>query len=308
MSNNKTAAVFPGQGAQRPGMAQDFYENHEIAKNIFDSASEATGENLSELCFTENEKVNLTEFTQPAILTTEIAIYRVLEKEYGFSPSFFAGHSLGEYAALVAASVIPFEDAVKIVRRRGALMQSAIPEGVGTMAALLIENIESTDFEQITKDAGAEVANYNSTGQIVISGKKENVDAATEKLDSAIEGIRIVPLSVSAPFHSSLMKEIEPEFKAFLESFAPKFNLDNASKVLSNFTGNFHDSAGLIDNLVSQISGSVRWMENMRVLKDTGTDIYEIGPNKILTKFFATIDVKVPAIINERSAKKAFEP
>ncbi len=305
--NSNQAVVFTGQGSQRPGMAQDFAESSDAAKRIFDEASEAIGEDMADLCFTENDRLNLTEYTQPAIVTAEIAIYSAIRESYGFEASYFAGHSLGEYAALVAAGVVPFAAAVKIVKERGRLMQAAVPEGVGKMAALLASEIESTDFASITKDAGAEVANYNSAGQIVISGKAEAIEKASAQLAEKYPEMRIIPLEVSAPFHSSLMAEIEPAFKEYLEQFLPEMDLSKGAAVLSNFTGGFHQPDELIQNLVRQISGSVRWTDNMRALIDTGASIYEVGPNKVLTKFFATLGVTVPAIINMRSAGKTFE-
>lgn len=301
-----TAVVFPGQGAQRPGMGQDFYDSNDAAKEVFESASQALGEDIKELCFTDNPRLNLTEYTQPAILTTEIAMLRALESQYGFKPAFFAGHSLGEYTALVAAGVLDFNDAVKIVKKRGRLMQAAVPEGVGAMAALILDNIESTKFREITEDAGAEIANYNSAGQVVISGKTETVKKASEALTKEYPEMRAVDLPVSAPFHSSLMKVIEPEFESFLSGFT--FQTGQSVKVLSNFRGDFHKPEECISNMVKQISGSVQWIQNMRVIKNTTESIIEVGPNKVLTKFFATIDVTVPAIINDRSAKKVFEP
>lgn len=305
MKSEKTAVVFPGQGAQRPGMGQDFCENNAAARKIFDTASEAIGEDMKELCFTENSKLNLTEYTQPAILTTEIAMLHALKDAHGFEAKYFAGHSLGEYAALVAAGVIDFKDAVIIVKKRGQLMQAAVPEGVGAMSALLIDNIEQTKFKEITENAGAEIANFNSAGQVVISGKTEAVKKASEELAKNYPDMRIVELPVSAPFHSSLMRVIEPEFKEFLGKFS--FKAENSATVLSNFKGTFHKPEELIDNMVRQISGSVQWIQNMRVLKETAGNIFEVGPNKVLSKFFSTIDVNVPAIINERSAKKTFE-
>ena len=305
MNTDKTAIVFPGQGAQRPGMGQDFFESNASARKIFETASEAIGENLQELCFTEHPKLNLTEYTQPAILTTEIAMLHAIKDQYGFEADFFAGHSLGEYAALVAAGVMEFRDAVVIVKKRGQLMQAAVPEGVGSMAALLMDNIEQTRFKEITENAGAEIANFNSAGQVVISGKTDTVKKASEQLQKEYPDMRIVDLPVSAPFHSSLMRVIEPEFKEFLGKFS--FKAEHSSKVLSNFSGNFHTPAEFLDNIVRQISGSVQWIQNMRVLKASAKVIYEVGPNKVLSKFFSTIDVNVPAIINERSAKKTFE-
>lgn len=290
-------------------MAQDFYDQYPVARDTFTEASDAIGENMADLCFQEDPRLDLTEFTQPAILTAEIAVLRVLKQEYGFSPAYFAGHSLGEYSAMVAADVFPFADTVKIVRKRGALMQEAVPAGVGTMAAIILPGIDEIGLEDIVKKHGAEVANFNSLEQVVISGKKESVEAAAEELNQkfADKGINIVFLSVSAPFHSSLMKGIEGEFSSFLNEFAGNFRKENAEKVVSNFTSGFHTPDTLIENLVRQISGSVRWVENMRLLSEKAGRIYEVGPNRPLQKFFKTVGVDITSVINMRSAKKAFE-
>lgn len=296
------SVVFPGQGSQRPGMGQDFYDEFEEARIVFEDASNAIQEDLKQICFTENEKINLTEFTQPAILTTEIAIWKVFQKETKWNGSFFAGHSLGEYSALVAAGALNLKDAVQIVRKRGALMQSAVPLGVGSMAACIYPNILNTKFKEIVESSGAEIANYNSKDQIVISGKKEAIEKASNSLQAEINGIQIVVLTVSAPFHSSLMKPIEEEFGDYLRSFPVQ--KEKAKAVLSNFTGRFHDPENLISHLVSQISGSVRWVENMEVLIQQKLPIYELGPNRPLGKFFQTLGTEVPSIINVRSLKK----
>lgn len=311
----KTAVVFPGQGSQRPGMAKDFYDSYPAAKKIFDKAAEATGEDIAAICFTEDPRLDLTEFTQPCILTAEIAMLQVLREEFSFAPTLFAGHSLGEYTALVAADVIPFEDAVQIVRKRGALMQEAVPQGKGAMAAIVKENINLELLQKIVTQAKAEIANYNSTEQVVISGEKSAVEKASENISQEILDVRVIPLNVSAPFHSSLMKTIEPEFLAYLQKFSSRFQMQNAEKVISNFSGAFHDPQNLLQNLVKQISGSVRWLQNMQELAGACEKIFEVGPNRVLTKFFATLEVNaeiseekknVPAIINIRSAKKNF--
>jgi malonyl CoA-acyl carrier protein transacylase len=304
----KTAVVYPGQGSQKPGMAKDFYDQYPAAKQVFEEASEAIGEDMMALCFNEDPRLNLTEFTQPAIVTAEIAMTRILNQEFGLKAEIFAGHSLGEYSALVAADVIGLGDAVRIVRKRGALMQAAVPAGVGSMAAVVLENIESCDYRSLVKECGAEVANFNSLDQVVISGKTESVIKASEKIAEAYKdkGVNVVPLEVSAPFHSSLMSVIEPEFKAFLNQFSSGFNLPNAAKVVSNFTSEFHTPASLIDNLTSQISGSVRWIENMKLIASHSNQIFEVGPNRPLGKFFKTVGVDIVSVINLKSAEKAF--
>lgn len=301
------AIVFPGQGAQKPGMGQDFFDRFPETKTIFEQASDAIGEDMAALCFQEDPRLDLTEFTQPAILTVEIAMLRALEAHFGLKGDLFAGHSLGEYSAMVAADVIPFEDAVKIVRKRGALMQEAVPAGVGSMAAVILPDIDSIGLDEIAKKHGAELANTNSLEQIVISGKKESVEATAGELNERFQekGINVVFLSVSAPFHSSLMQGIEKEFQGFLTGFEKNFKKENATRVISNFTAGLHTADGMIENLVQQISGQVRWVENMRLIGSSSNSIYEIGPNRPLQKFFKTVGIEISSIINLRSAEKA---
>lgn len=302
MAESRISIVFPGQGSQRTGMGQDFYEQFPLAKEIFDKSSEAIGEDLKKICFEEDPRINLTEFTQPSILVTEMAIYSVLEKEFGIKGEFFAGHSLGEYTALCAIGVLDIYDAAKIVKKRGALMQQAVPEGKGAMSALILKDIETTDYQKIVLESGAEFANFNSSEQTVISGKKESVEKAGIELKKKFPEMNVVPLTVSAPFHSSLMKEIESEFRDFLKQFS--FKKEKSNMVLSNFTGVFHEPESLIDNLVNQISGSVNWLKNMKSLIAKETKIYEVGPNRPLGKFFGLLGVEVPSVINVRSAQK----
>lgn len=295
--------VFAGQGSQRAGMGADFYERFEESKKIFDIASESLEIDLKKICFEEDPRLNLTEFTQPSILTMEMAVYEVLKK-YNKKGEYFAGHSLGEYSALTAAGVFDIRDAVKIVRKRGELMQRAVPEGVGAMAALIATDLDQYDYRSILLKYNVDVANINSKDQVVISGKKEDVEKSTQEIKSLYSNIDIVFLNVSAPFHSRLMKEIESEFKDYLLQFFIKKEYSNC--VLSNFTGNFHNPESLIDNLVKQISGSVQWIQNMKVLIEKGNTIIEIGPNRPLGKFFLTLNKEVPSIINLRSLTKVF--
>ncbi len=294
--------VFPGQGSQRYGMGKDFYDEYPSAKEVFEEASDSIKTDLKKICFEENDLLNLTEFTQPAILTTEIAMYRTLEKELRIEPCSFAGHSLGEYTALVAAKVIELADAVKIVKKRGQLMQEAVPKGIGVMVACIYPNLLNTDFLKYIEENGAEVANFNSSEQIVISGKKENIEKTCKILSENIPGIQTIFLNVSAPFHSSFMKPIEKEFQLYLESFNLK--KENSKFVLSNYTGNFHDPEDLVLNLTKQISGSVNWIKNMEILVNQKLPIIEIGPNRPLSKFFSTMGVEVQSILNTKSIKK----
>ncbi len=301
-----TAVVFPGQGAQRPGMAREFYDTYSESRAVFDRASQALSLDMAALCFEENEKLNQTEYTQPAILTAEIAILEALEKHFNLNPELFGGHSLGEYTALVAAGVMDLADAVQIVRKRGALMQRAVPSGVGAMAAILGDNLVALDYASIVKECGAEIANYNSPAQVVISGPAESVKNASDALAKRFPVLNIIALNVSAPFHCSLMREIEPEFAECLGSFKRRFALQHAGKVLSNFNGGFHNSDSMIDSLVRQISGSVLWVKNMEVLSAAAGEIYEIGPNRVLSKFFGGIGVTTKAVTDMRTLKRAF--
>jgi len=308
MTLNPIAVVFPGQGAQKPGMAKDFHDLYMESRQVFEEAGDALGLDMRELCFTENEKLNLTEYTQPAILTTEIAMLAAISKHFSFTPAFFGGHSLGEYTALVASGTLPFSDALKIVRQRGALMQQAVPKEVGAMAALICDNIAETSYAEIVKEAGAEVANFNSLSQIVISGRKEAVEKACGRMKEELPQINAIMLNVSAPFHCSLMKTIEADFADFLGNFIANVKTGNCEKVLSNFSGTFHKQETLIEGLIRQISSSVHWVQNMEVLKDTGADIYEIGPAKVLSKFFSTIGVNAKPIFNLKTLEKSFSP
>jgi [acyl-carrier-protein] S-malonyltransferase len=304
MNDTNYAIVFPGQGCQKPGMGKDFFDNFSESRVVFEEASNALDLDMQELCFTENEKLNLTEFTQPALLTTEIAIFKALKKEFGLVPNFFAGHSLGEYTALVAAEVLPLDAAVKITRKRGALMQSAVPAGVGAMAAIIGENLDFTNIEALCAEAGCEIANFNSSAQVVISGTAVSVALASENIKQKMPQVRIVPLNVSAPFHSKLMKPIEEEFNCVLDSFTASFNIEHAEKVLSNFTGIFHTTETLLDSLVRQISGSVRWVENMQKIAVLEPTVVELGPTRVLGRFFSSVGVEVKAVTDLRTLKR----
>ena len=298
--------VFPGQGSQRMGMAKDFYTEYGIAKRTFEEASETLAMDMTALCFEEDDKLGLTEYTQPAILTAEIAMYRSLCETYGLEVDYFGGHSLGEYTALVASDAIKFGAALQIVRKRGALMQRACPFGEGAMAALLHEDIEKLNYKEIILSHDVELANLNSKGQLVISAYRNKIEEALEAFGREMPEIRTVLLEVSAPFHSSIMKKIEGEFAAYLEGFASDFDAERSSRVLSNYTGDFHTADAMQQNLVKQISATVLWVDNMRCLIAMAEKIYEIGPNRPLTAFFATLDLNISPIISVRSAKKIF--
>ncbi|WP_157170829.1 thioesterase domain-containing protein [Nocardia araoensis] len=288
--------VFPGQGAQRTGMGADFCAEFPVARDTFAEASAAVGEDLLRICVERDPRLHRTEYTQPCVLTMEIAAYRVLVREFGRQPVAFGGHSLGEYAALVAAGVFELADGVRLVRTRGALMQRAVPEGAGAMAALILPDIAESGVADLVAEAGAEVANDNSTDQLVISGERDAVAAARVVLGERFPQLRFVPLRVSAPFHSRWMRGIEDEFAEHLAECAPRMRPERAGAVTSNYTGEFHRPGTLAQDLVRQISAPVRWTANMRALLRSETPRYEVGPSAPLSKFFATLDAPVTRI------------
>ena len=305
------AVVFPGQGSQRPGMGKDFYEQIPVCRKTYEEAADALSWDVSAMCFGEDEKLNLTEYTQPCIVTTEIAMLRGLSKRYGFASEYFGGHSLGEFTALVAAGVMPLAETLKIVQTRGKLMQEAVPIGVGGMAAIISEDIDIDALKKLMEDLPADVANINSANQIVVSGELSALPEIEKRLAQTLPSekpFRFIHLNVSAPFHSRLMKSIENRFADTLEKFGKNLNPQNASKVTSNFTGSFHsdDISGIREKLVNQISNTVQWRENMQSLAAKAEEIYEIGPARPLREFFKTIGVTCQSITGLAAAEKSF--
>ncbi len=311
MSRNKIAVVFPGQGSQRSGMGKDFYENIAVSRKTYEEASQALGWNVTDLCFGDDEKINLTEYAQPCILATEIAMYRGLQFLYGFAPDYFGGHSLGEYTALVAADAMPFAEALKTVHARGQLMQKATPPGIGSMAAVIGKGLDADMVRNTLKGLPIDVANINSADQIVISGHADSMEIAQERLMQATakeNSLRFVQLNVSAPFHSRFMDTIKDSFMTILNSISAKLNSDNAARVTSNFTGCFYSGgvSNMIEKLVAQLSNSVNWHENMEILAEKSHQIYEIGPNRPLRNFFRSIEVECHSITTFSAAKRVF--
>jgi [acyl-carrier-protein] S-malonyltransferase len=304
-----TAIVFPGQGSQRTGMALDFHERFRAARDVFAEASEALGLDVAALCFEDDPRLGLTEFTQPAILTAEIAMLRALQADLGLSASWFGGHSLGEYAALCAAGAMPLAAAVKLVRRRGALMQAAVPAGEGAMVAVRGTGIASRDLRAGLDAIDVDVANLNSLDQIVLSGPASTMDQACARAREIAGDIvlEFTPLEVSAPFHSRRMRAVEREFRAELEAAAPHFVAGRAVTVTSNVTGGFHtgDRGDLLDALERQMSGAVDWIANMRALVTVADRIIEIGPNRPLRRFFQSLGVEITSVISVKTAEKA---
>ena len=293
---SKTAFIFPGQGAQYCGMGQDFYENTKTGKELFDMASELLGFSVPELCFEKNDRLDITEYTQAAMVTAGIAMMRVLE-EKGIKPDVAAGLSLGEYCALAAAGVMSDEDAICTVRQRGILMQEAVPAGVGAMSAVLAMDGEKIE-EVIAPIDGVQIANYNCPGQIVISGKKEAVDEAAVKLKEA-GAKRVLPLNVSGPFHSSLLEEAGEklgEVLAQVEVHTPVI------PYIANVTAGYVTDAGDVKPLlIKQVSSSVRWEQSIRRMLEDGVDTFiEIGPGRTLTGFMKKIDRNAKAMNIEK--------
>lgn len=301
--------VFPGQGAQRAGMGKDFDEAWPESRAVYDEASEALGLDLRALCFEDDPRLGLTEYTQPAILTTEIAMFRALQAHHGLQASHYGGHSLGEYTALVAAGVIPLVEAVRLVRERGRRMQAAVPAGEGVMAAVIRADLDPSALRAALGDLVMDVANHNAPDQVVISGAAAAYDEASARLlaSPAGAGARVRKLDVSAPFHSRLMAPIEDGFRALLADSAATWIPAQAGAVVSNYTGTFHapQADAVIDALTRQISGGVRWVDNMRALLALQpTRVLEVGPNRPLRGFFRALDVDVEAIFNTTTANR----
>lgn len=300
------AVVFPGQGAQKLGMAKDFVEAYPQSAKVFELADSVLPFDIYQLCFEDKEQLNLTEYTQPCIVTAEIAMYEALSKQHGLNPSYFAGHSLGEYAALVAAGVIPLATALKLVHRRGQLMQNAAANG--GMTAIIMDDMPIERVNQVAAQFDVDVANDNSIQQVVLSGPKSGLEQACQLLQQefADKGFRSVELTVSAPFHSRAMQGIEQEFRQFLLQHKSEFEISNLNQVASNYLGRFYqqDLDELIHGLACQLSGSVKWCDNMDALLTKTHDILELGPNRPLRGFFKTLGVDITAIINTRNLTK----
>ena len=289
----KTAFIFPGQGAQYCGMGQDFYENSKTAKAVFDRATELLGFSMPELCFEKNDRLDITEYTQAAMVTVSVAMMKVME-EQGFRPDVAAGLSLGEYPALVAAGVMSADDAILTVRKRGILMQEAVPAGIGGMSAVLGMTAEQIN-EVVDPIENVQVANYNCPGQIVISGKKEAVEEASEKLKEA-GARRVLPLNVSGPFHSYLLEDAGKKLGEYLENVTIS---EPVIPYVANVTAQYVTSAADVKPLLKkQVSSSVRWQQSVETMLADGVDRFiEIGPGKTLSGFRKKID-KGAAVLN----------
>ena len=291
---NKGAFIFPGQGAQAVGMGKDFYDNTETARRIFDRASELLGFSMPELCFESNDRLDITEYTQAAMVTVGIAMMKVLMEKTDIRPYVAAGLSLGEYCALAAAGVMSVDDAITTVRQRGILMQGEVPVGIGAMAAVLAMDAER--IEQVIEDiSDVQIANYNCPGQIVISGKKEAVELAAEKLKEA-GAKRVIPLNVSGPFHSKMLTGAGEKLGKVLEGV--KVSKPEIPYV-ANVTAEYVTDEGLVKPLLTrQVYSSVRWQQSVETMLKDGVDTFvEIGPGKTLSGFMKKINRNV-AVLN----------
>ncbi len=292
----KTAFMFPGQGAQYVGMGKDFYDALPICREMFTLAGEASGLDVAGLCFEENEKINITEYTQIAMLAVEVAILKAVE-EKGIKADVTAGLSLGEYGALAASGVMSPADVFKVVRQRGIYMQEAVPTG-GAMTAVL--GLDAEKIETICEETEGivSIANYNCPGQIVITGEEAAVGAAAEKL-SAAGAKRCVPLKVSGPFHSKMLTGAGEKLGSVLEEVAiGEIQIPYIANVTADYVT---EKAQVKELLQKQVSSSVRWQQTIERMIADGVDTFiEIGPGKTLSGFMKKISRDVKTINIEK--------
>jgi len=284
------AFLFPGQGSQAVGMGKDLAANHPVARQTFEEADEALGYKLSQLCFEgPEEKLKLTEITQPAILTVSVAAFRVL-CEKGPKPNYVAGHSLGEYSAHVAAGTLKFADAVRTVRNRGKYMQEAVPVGVGAMAAIL--GLARDKVTEVCRDAAqgevCQPANINSPEQIVISGHAAAIERAI-KLATERGAKKAVNLPVSAPFHCALMQPAQDRLATDLQTL--NFQSTACPVVCNVDAALITEAEPARSALIRQVTGSVKWDPSVRLLIEKGVTLFvEVGPGKVLWGLMRQID------------------
>lgn len=293
---SKVAFMFPGQGAQYIGMGKDFYEQCPECREVFDLASKASGLDVPALCFEENEQINITEYTQIAMLATEVAMLTAVQNK-GYKPDVTAGLSLGEYGALAASGVMSLEDVFKLVRKRGIYMQEAVPTG-GAMTAVLGLDTKVIEDTLATIDGIVGIANYNCPGQIVITGEEKAVAEAGVKLQEA-GAKRCVPLKVSGPFHSPMLAGAGEKLGVELENVEIKgIEIPYIANVTADYVT---DPAMVKDLLKTQVSASVKWQQTVeRMIADGVTTFVEIGPGKTLSGFMKKINKDMTVINIEK--------
>ena len=283
---SKTAFLFPGQGVQKCGMGKDFYENSSQAAKLFEEASEALRLDMKALCFEENDRLDQTEYTQAALVTTYLAMCRELESR-GVKPDITAGLSLGEYAAIAAAGAMSDLDAIRLVRKRGMLMQNTVPAGEGAMCAILA--LDEKKIEEVLNEIpDVTIANYNCPGQIVITGKTAAVEMAAARLKE-IGARRTLMLNVSGPFHSPMLEPAGAALRQELEQVT--FQRLQIPYVTNVNACEITDASEITELLVRQMYSPVRWMQSMEYMLKSGVDTFvEIGPGKTLEGFLKKIN------------------
>ena len=284
------AIVFPGQGSQIVGMAKDLYESYSETRDLFKKANDILNYDLGEICFNgPQEKLNLSNFAQLGIFVSSIAFYNVLNtQQKDLEIDYFAGHSLGEWTALNAAKYISFEDTLKILEARGRFMQEACELNNGAMIAVI--NLDSNILEEITKESGCFIANYNSLQQTVLSGNITSIEKA--KILSIDAGAkRVISLPVAGAFHSPLMSSAAKKMKDYISKIV---FTDSNKPVLSNVTGYIHNFLDMKENMVKQITSSVKWVQIIKNLSNNGTkEVIECGPGRVLTGLIKRIDKNI---------------
>lgn len=298
----KTAFIFPGQGSQYIGMGKDFYDRIAVSREMFELAGEAAGLDVAALCFEDNDRINITEYTQIAMIAMEVAVWKAVE-ERGFRPDVTAGLSLGEYGALAAAGVMGVREVFRIVRKRGLFMQEAVPSG-GAMTAVL--GLDASQIEEVcaVTEGIVSIANYNCPGQIVITGEEGAVDAACEALKEA-GAKRTIRLKVSGPFHSQMLSKAGEGLSKVLEDVElQSFTTPYVTNVTADYV---RETEGIKELLCKQVSSSVRWQQSVERMIADGVDTFvEMGPGKTLSGFMRKIsrDVKMYNIENMADYEK----
>lgn len=309
------ALLFPGQGSQQPGMGKFLHDNFKIAQETFEEAADSIGVDLKKLCFEGSvADLALTENTQPCLLTTSIATWRTVEKQFGAKGTVAAGHSIGEYGALVATGAMSFKDAVKAVRIRGQAMQSAVPVGQGGMVAVMgLNEVQINELCQYVVEKSGQrplsPANFNSPGQIVISGSQKAIDWMKDNAKAEIlwptstPRMKLIPLTVSAPFHCEMMKPAQDKMKTVLSEMTFR---DSLLPIVQNLDAKAHQaSLELRENLIQQVSGPVRWMQSMETIKQMGIrPCLELGTGKVLQGLLKKIDSEFFNVFNTNSLEE----